>query len=117
MKLKGRKRRHKIIRKKIIGTKEKPRLYVFRSNKNLYAQLIDDISANTLFSLSTSAPGVKKTIAYGGNKKAAEGLGAEFAKKAKEKGFGRVVFDRGGYLYHGRIKMFADSARKNGLIF
>ena len=84
---------------------------------NLSCQLIDDIKGNTLCSLSTNAPGLKNKIAYGGNIKAAARLGEEFAKKVVEKGFAKVAFDRAGYLYHGRIKAFADAARKNGLIF
>lgn len=116
-KLKGRKRRHRILRKKLIGTSEKPRLCVFRGSKNFYAQLIDDIKGCTLFSLSTLSKSVKNKIGYGGNVKAATLLGEAFAKNAKDKGFGKIVFDRAGYLYHGRLKAFADAARKNGLIF
>lgn len=116
-KLKGRARRHKIIRKKIIGTKEKPRLCVTRSNKNLYGQLVDDTKGRILLSLSTNAADLKKKIAYGGNVKAATFLGEEFAKTAKAKGFQKIIFDRAGYLYHGRVKAFAEALRKNGLIF
>ena len=116
-KVRGRQRRHKLIRKKIIGTKDRPRLCVFRSLENLYAQLIDDIKGHTLFSASTNAPDLKKKIGHGGNVKAALVLGEEFAKRAKEKGFSKIVFDRAGYLYHGRVKAFAEAARKNGLIF
>lgn len=116
-KIKGRKRRHRILRKKLIGTQERPRLCISRSNTNLYCQLIDDIKGNTLYSLSTNAPGLRKKIEYGGNIKAAVCLGEEFTKKVVEKGFAKVAFDRAGYLYHGRIKAFADAARKNGLIF
>ena len=117
MKLRGRIRRHKIIRKKITGTKGKPRLCVFRSSKNLYAQLIDDMKGHTLLSFSTNASGPKGKIAYGGNIKAARSLGEEFAKQALEKGFAKIVFDRAGYSYHGRVKAFAEGARKNGLVF
>lgn len=116
-KVRGRERRHKIIRKKVVGTKERPRLCVFRSSKNIYAQLIDDIKGKTLFSLATNAPELMKKINYGGNKKAATFLGEELAKKAKEKGFSKVVFDRAGYSYHGRVKALAEAARKNGLVF
>jgi len=116
-KLRGREKRHKVLRKKLIGTSEKPRLCVFRSNKNLYIQLVDDLKGKTLFSFSTDAREFKKESPYGGNVKAANILGEKFAKKAKEKGFDRIVFDRAGYLYHGRIKAFAESARKNGLTF
>lgn len=116
-KLKGRKKRHRVIRKKVVGTAEKPRLSVTRSNKGLYGQLVDDIKGHTLFALSTNVPEMKNKIGYGGNVKAAAHLGEEFAKRAKKKGFGKVVFDRAGYLYHGRVKAFAEATRKNGLIF
>ena len=116
-KLAGRKRRHAIIRKKVCGIAEKPRLCVFRSNSNFEAQLINDIEGKTIFSLSTIAKNVKNTLPYGGNVKAASLLGEEFAKRAKAKGVERVVFDRAGYRYHGRIKAFAESARKGGLKF
>ena len=116
-KLKGRQKRHKVIRKKVIGTRERPRVCIFRSNKNLYAQLIDDMKSQTLFSLSTSSGQLKKSLSSGGNVKAARALAEEFAKKAKEKGFERIVFDRAGYLYHGRVKAFAETVRKNGLVF
>ncbi|OGW75176.1 MAG: 50S ribosomal protein L18 [Omnitrophica bacterium RBG_13_46_9] len=116
-KLEGRQKRHKIIRKKVIGTKEKPRLCVFRSHKNFYAQLLDDIKGQTLCSLSTNASGLKNKIGSGGNVKAAGILGEEFSKKMKEKGFTTIVFDRAGYLYHGRVKAFAEAVRKNGIIF
>jgi len=116
-KLTGRKKRHRLIRKKIIGTTDKPRLCVFRSKKNFYAQLINDLDGKTLFSLSTNDRELKKRVGYGGNKKAATAFGEEFGKKAKEKGFNKIVFDRAGYLYHGRVKSFADAARKSGLEF
>ena len=115
-KLTGRLRRQKVLRKKIMGTAERPRLCVSRSDMNLYAQLIDDIKGCTLLALSTSNGAVKGKV-KGGNVKAAEFLGAEFAKTAKEKGYSKIVFDRAGYLYHGRIRAFADAARKNGLDF
>ena len=116
-KLRGRKRRQKILRKKIVGTVEKPRLCISRSDENLYAQLIDDIKSHTIMSLSTSGKDMKKKTQKGGSVKSAVVLGEEFAKLAKGKGFNKVVFDRAGYLYHGRIKAFADAARKNGLVF
>lgn len=116
-KVKGRERRHKLIRKKIIGTPERPRLCLFRSSKNLYAQLINDIKGKTLFSLSTSGEDLKKKVIYGGNVKAAGLLGEDFARQAAEKGFKKVMFDRSGYMYHGRVKAFAEGARKNGLVF
>ena len=116
-KIKGRKRRHKILRKKLIGSQEKPRLCISRSNKNLSAQLIDDVEGKTIFSLSTSGTDLKKDLPYGGNMKAAQTLGEKFALKAKEKGFSKILFDRSGYKYHGRLKAFAEAARKNGLVF
>lgn len=116
-KVTGRKKRHKILRKKVIGTTERPRLCVSRGNKNLSAQLVDDMKGHTLFALSTNAPDLRKKIGYGGNVKAAVFFGEEFAKTAKSKGFNAVVFDRSGFLYHGRLKAFAEAARKNGLIF
>ncbi|MBN1353687.1 MAG: 50S ribosomal protein L18 [Candidatus Omnitrophica bacterium] len=116
-KIKGRVKRHLVIRQKVIGTPERPRLCVFRSNKNIYVQLIDDVKGRTLLSLSTNSKELKNKPAYGGNVKAAALIGEEFAKKAKAKGFGKVVFDRAGYAFHGRVKALAESARKNGLIF
>lgn len=105
------------MRKNIVGTAEKPRLCITRSGKNMYAQLIDDMKGHTLFSASTNDRALKNKIRYGGNVKAASLLGEEFAKKAKENGFGKITFDRAGYRFHGRVKAFAESARKNGLIF
>ena len=110
-------RRHKRLRKKIIGSKERPRLSVHRSLSNLYVQFIDDVNGKTLCSISTLDPKVKGKIKYGGNMKAAEAIGEATATLAKSKGISKVVFDRSGYLYHGRIKVFAESARKNGLVF
>ena len=109
--------RHKRLRKKIVGTAQKPRLCVYRSLKNLSAQLIDDIESRTLLSLSTFDKESKKKINYGGNISAAESMGKLFALKAVEKGIKKVVFDRGGRQYHGRVKAFAESARKEGLVF
>ena len=116
-KLKGIARRRKRIRKKIIGTKERPRLSVARSNKNIYTQLIDDLKGQTMLSISTASPEVKKAVKYGGNIKAAKALGESLAKRAKEKGITKAVFDRSGRLYHGRIKALAEAARKGGLLF
>jgi large subunit ribosomal protein L18 len=101
-------RRKKGIRKRIFGTSEKPRLTVFRSAKNIYAQAVDDDEGKTLLSLSTLSPEVKKEISYGGNINAAEATGKLLNKKLKEKGISQVVFDRNGYLFHGRIKSLAD---------
>lgn len=110
-------RRHKSARKSLNGDTERPRLSVHRSLKNLSAQVIDDTKQSTLFSMSTNDKEVKAKFAYGGNIKAAAFFGEIFAKKAVEKGITKVVFDRSGYLYHGRVKAFADSARKGGLQF
>ncbi|MFH0913237.1 MAG: 50S ribosomal protein L18 [Candidatus Omnitrophota bacterium] len=110
-------KRHGRIRLRISGTKERPRLIVHRSLKNLYAQLIDDTKNITLFSLSTQDKEVKQKFNYAGNIKAAEFFGGVFAKKAKEKGIAAIVFDRAGYLYHGRVKVFAEALRKGGLEF
>jgi len=110
-------KRHLRIRKTIIGSKERPRLNVFRSNKHIYAQLIDDIKGHTIVSASTLDSEIKEQISNGGNIEAAIKVGEIVAKRAIEKGIKKVVFDRGGYLYHGRIKALADSARENGLEF
>lgn len=112
-----RKRRHSRIRKKMFGTSQRPRLCVYRSLKNLSAQLIDDINGKTLLSLSTFDKGARDIISYGGNIKAAETLGKLLAEKAKAKGIKSAVFDRGGCLYHGRVKAFAEAVRKEGLVF
>jgi large subunit ribosomal protein L18 len=102
------------IRRKVTGTPERPRLAVFKSLKHIYAQVIDDATGQTLFSASSRE---KDSSAKGANAAAAKAVGALIAKKAKDKGITRVVFDRGGYLYHGNIKALADAARENGLEF
>ncbi len=102
------------IRRKVTGTAERPRLAVFRSLKSMYAQIIDDATGNTIVSASSLE---KDAGAKGANAAAAKAVGALIAKKAKDKGITRVVFDRGGYLYHGNIKALADAARENGLEF
>ena len=107
--------RHARVRKKISGTPEIPRLCVFRSLKNIYAQIIDDTTGHTLVSASTLDAELKSQ--YGGNKDAANAVGALVAKKAAEKGITEVVFDRGGYVYHGRVAELADGAREGGLKF
>jgi len=109
--------RHKRLRKRITGTPERPRLCVHRSLKNLYAHLVDDTNGRVLCGLSTLNKGIKKSAAYGGNIKGAAALGEAMATLVKEKGIQRVSFDRGGYLYHGRVKAFAEAARKGGLEF
>ena len=94
------------------------RLTVFRSNTNFYSQIVNDEKGNTLVSVSTLDKELKKQLKNnGGNKKAAEAVGLELAKRAKKEGIKKVYFDRGGYLYHGRVKAFAESARKDGLNF
>ena len=102
------------IRGKITGTAARPRLAVFKSLKHIYAQVIDDASGKTIVSASSRD---KDSSTKGANTAAAKALGALIAKKAKDKGITRVVFDRGGYLYHGNIKALADAARENGLKF
>lgn len=110
-------KRHKRIRKKVYGVKEKPRLSVYRSLKNIYCQLIEDSTGITLASVSTLSKEIKEELPYGGNKKAAELVGIKIAEEAKKVGVSKVVFDRGGYKFHGRVKALAESARKNNLIF
>lgn len=118
IKIEGRTRRHKIIRKKIIGTVERPRLSIYRSINNIYVQIIDDIAGKTLLSLSTASADLKEKMKKdGGNVKGALILGTALADLCKKKGIDKVVFDRSGYLYHGRIKALADAARKGGLQF
>jgi large subunit ribosomal protein L18 len=102
------------IRSKVTGTGDRPRLAVFKSLKHVYAQIIDDANGNTIASASTRE---KDAGSKGANAAAAKAVGALIAKKAKDKGITRVVFDRGGYLYHGNIKALADAARENGLEF
>ena len=110
---KARMKRHLRVRAKVKGTAEAPRLNVFRSLKNIYAQLIDDVAGVTLVTAST----VEKGVGYGGNKSAARDVGKQLAERAKEKGISTVVFDRGGYVYHGRVQELADGAREGGLQF
>ncbi len=115
-KRKRRIKRRKSIRKKVFGVKEKPRLSIYRSSRNIYCQLIDDTIGKTLVSASTLSEDIKKKVPYGGNKKAAELVGLKIAEEAKKNGIDKAVFDRGGYKYHGRVKALAESARKNNLI-
>ncbi|MEK5266406.1 MULTISPECIES: 50S ribosomal protein L18 [unclassified Heyndrickxia] len=110
-----RKKRHARVRAKLSGTAERPRLSIYRSNKNIYAQLIDDVNGVTLASASTLDK--ELSLESTGNVEAAQKVGELIAKRAVEKGIKEVVFDRGGYLYHGRIKALADAARENGLQF
>lgn len=112
-----RKKRHQRLRIKVKGSQARPRLSVYRSHKNISVQIIDDMASKTLFSASTQDKEIKQKVVYGGNIKAAEFLGEILAKKALELGITKVMFDRGAYYYHGRIKAFAESARKGGLEF
>ena len=107
--------RHKRVRAKVSGTKEIPRLNVFRSAKHISVQIIDDVEGKTLVSCSSMEKDLK--ITNGGNIEAAKAVGAEIAKRAKKAKITKVVFDRGGYLYHGRVEALADAARENGLEF
>ncbi|MGA7687494.1 MAG: 50S ribosomal protein L18 [Terriglobales bacterium] len=111
-----RQRVHDRIRKKMIGTAERPRLNVYRSLNHIYVQVIDDLEGKTLAAAST-AEGKKADRVTGGNVAAAKTVGKKIAELAKQKGITKVVFDRGGYIYHGRIKAVADAAREAGLQF
>ena len=112
-------RRHNRIRAKVKGTKERPRFAVYKSNRYLEAQLIDDLAKKTLVSASTRDKEVRTNLKlkYGGNVDAAKKLGGVLAEKAKAKGVNKAVFDRAGYLYHGRVKALAEGAREGGLAF
>ena len=114
---KVRAKRQQRVRNKISGTAERPRLNVFRSLNIIYAQLIDDDRGVTLVTASTLSSELKGSLARGGNKEAAAAVGGLIAKAALEKGITNVVFDRAGYLYHGRVKALADAAREGGLQF
>ena len=109
--------RHKRVRRKITGTTQRPRLCVFRSSNTIYAQIIDDANRVTLTAASSLDAEVKGAVNHGGNKEAAKMVGAMIAKRAIEKGITEVVFDRGGYLYHGRVQVLAEAAREAGLKF
>ena len=112
-----RQRRHRRVRKKVVGTAERPRLVVFRSLKNIEAQVVDDTQGVTLFGISTLTSGVKSEGAELSKADRGRLAGKLIAQRAKEAGVTRVVFDRGGYLYHGRVKAFAEGAREGGLEF
>jgi len=114
---KARLKRHLRVRKKIEGTTARPRLNVFRSSKHIYAQVIDDIKGVTIVSASTLDKELAAEIGNGGSVEAARKVGELVAKRAKASGIDHVVFDRGGYLYHGRIQALADAAREAGLEF
>lgn len=110
-------KRHRRIRKTLYGTAAKPRLAVYRSNKHICAQLIDDMAQMTLASASSNEKALRESLTNGGNTDAARQIGQLIATRAQEKGISEVVFDRGGNLYHGRIQVLADAAREAGLQF
>lgn len=116
-KLKSRQRRHARVRKNVNGTADKPRLVVFKSLSHIYAQLIDDTSGKTLIAASTTEKTVQTGLKHGGNVEAAKKVGASIAERALGKNIKKVVFDRGGYQYHGCVKALADAAREKGLDF
>ncbi|MEK7288918.1 MAG: 50S ribosomal protein L18 [Planctomycetota bacterium] len=116
-KVRKRKRRHQRVRRKVIGSGERPRLSVFRSMKHIYCQIINDIDGTTLVSASTMSPEIRTQVKDGGNVMAAEIVGKKIAEEALKKGISKVVFDKGGYKYHGRVKALAESARKSNLSF
>ena len=110
-------RRHRRIRRKVTGTAERPRLAVFRSHKHIYAQVIDDVAQHTLAAASTLEPDLKNQLSSGSTCDASMAVGKLLAERALAKGISQVVFDRGGNLYHGRVKALADAAREGGLDF
>jgi large subunit ribosomal protein L18 len=111
------KRRHQRIRRKVSGTPQRPRLAVFRSNQHIYAQVIDDVAQHTLAAASTLEPEVREKLTSGATSQASAAVGQLVAARAIAKGIGEVVFDRGGNLYHGRVKALAEAAREAGLNF
>ncbi len=113
----ARQKRHLRVRKNMSGTAERPRLSVYRSLNHIYAQLIDDQAGKTLAAASTLDKQVSETLKYGGNTEAAKAVGTELAKRAVAQGVTKVVFDRSGYIYHGRIAALAQAAREAGLEF
>jgi large subunit ribosomal protein L18 len=112
-----RRRKHVRVRKKITGTPARPRLCVFRSHTNIYAQIIDDTTGSTLVSASSLDSDIKTNVSFGGNKEGAAAVGKLIAKRAQDKGIKEVVFDRGGYIFHGRVSALAEAAREAGLTF
>ena len=110
-------RRKRSIRKKIFGTAQRPRLSIFRSNKHIYAQVIDDVSGKTLASISTESPSVRDEIAGKKKTEAAQIVGQQIAGKCKDLSIETVIFDRNGFIYHGRVKAVAEGAREGGLKF
>jgi large subunit ribosomal protein L18 len=109
--------RHQRVRKRVVGTAERPRLNVFRSLNNIYAQIVSDENGKTIVAASTIDKEVKEAVKAGGNSAAATEVGKLIAQRAKKKKIKQVVFDRGGYQYHGRVKALADAAREGGLEF
>jgi len=116
-KVAARRRRHQRIRQKVVGTSERPRLCVYRSLKHMYAQVVDDTTGRILMSASSRSQEARESGASGGNIASARIIGQLLAEKAKAAGIEHVVFDRGGYLYHGRVKALAEGAREKGLKF
>lgn len=115
-KVEARQRRHRRVRKRVVGTKDRLRLSVFRSNRYLYCQIIDDLDGRTVVAASTLEPAIRKRV-KSNSIEAAKTLGVTLAERAKAANVAAVVFDRGGYLYHGRLKALADAAREAGLNF
>lgn len=116
-KYKSHQRRKYSVRRKVFGEPDRPRLTVYRSNKHVYAQIIDDVAGVTLVAVGTRDKNLRDDISTGGNKEAAEKVGAALAKEAVNVGIKAVRFDRNGYRYQGRVRALADAARKNGLVF
>lgn len=112
-----RRRIHRRLRARVSGSAVRPRLNVFRSTNHIYAQIVDDATGRTLVAVSTRDKDVRSTMKTGGNVAAAKSVGKALAVRAKQAGIGRVVFDRGGYAYHGRVRALADTAREAGLEF
>jgi len=110
-------RRKRHVRKRVTGTPDRPRLTVFRSHKNIYAQIVDDTIGRTLVAASSREKPLREQLGEGGNRAAAEAVGSALAEKAAEAGIRKVVFDRNGYPFHGRVKELAEAARKGGLEF
>ena len=113
----ARKKRQRRVRKKIVGSVERPRLCVFRSSRHIYAQIVEDVNGKTLAAASTVAKGVDDSVKYSGNVEAAKVVGKKIAEAALAKDIKHVIFDRNGFLYHGRVKALADAAREAGLTF
>lgn len=111
------KKRQIRVRKKITGTAERPRLNIFKSSQHIYAQIVDDTTGTTIVAASTVMVDVKAGLKHCGNAEAAKKVGSEIARRALEKNITQVVFDRNGFLYHGRVKALADAAREHGLSF